>query len=297
MFSERVSEIKSGGNYYYKSMRQIYWALLVSLVACDNKSQEQMKTEPPSESVKEVVADSMQVAVNMVPQALSLTEIPKDLRPPGQLLEGWRWTDSNGENLLVVFRTVSLSKQEQETKANPALRPDSTEIVEMTDYERSARLTAKQYVRQQGKYKELWRVQDAVTDCAFDMTLGLRPGSTAITDLDRDGRSETTIMYASACRSDVSAATLKLIMRAGEAKYALRGSTVVQYDSVPADQRLPTTPCCLDNKSKQWRESSNTEGYYQNETDFRAAPAAFLQFARKHWQKFSIENMEDHEDL
>lgn len=277
-------------------MRKIFGLLLfLGLGACTDKPSEQMKTSQPTAAP--VAADSVRAvpaATPYAPQAVKLADIPAQLRLPGQLLEGWRWTDANGENLLVVFRAVSLSKQQQ---AVPS--PDSSQVEDMQDFERTARLSARQYVRHQGQhdYQELWRLQDAVADCALDLTLRLQPGSTAITDLDQNGRSETTLVYALACRGDISGADLKLIMRAGATKYALRGSSLVQYDSIPAEQRQPRNPCCLNKLSATQREQGNTEGYYQTEAEFQAAPPAFLAFARQHWQKFSVEKLGEHEDL
>jgi hypothetical protein len=276
-------------------MRQILCALLViGLTACTDNAKQQAQTGQPTATTPADSGTTAQPAAPYTPQPVVLADIPAKLRLPGQLQEAWRWTDANGENLLVVFRTVSSSKQQL---AMPS--PDSSAVEDMQDFERTARIAARQYVRQssQAVYQELWRLQDAVTACALDMTLRLQPHSTAITDLDHNGRSETTLVYALACRGDISGADLKLIMRAGAAKYALRGSSIVQYDSIPAQQRQPANPCCLEKFSAAQREQDNTEGYYQTEAEFQAAPPAFLAFARQHWQKFSIETPDEHEDL
>lgn len=277
-----------------------YATLLLAAVAvgCSDKPAETATRAAAPVAVMAPAADSVRPARSIVPQAVALAAIPVNLRLPGKLLEGWRWQDGNGENLLVVFRSVTLSQEQLAAQAQLAAVPDPSAIVDMRDLERSAQLSARQYVRRPGgQYTELWRLQDIVDGCPLDLTLQLRPGSTAITDLDRDGRSETTLLYALACRSDVSGAALKLIMRAGANKYALRGSTVVQYDSVPATARQPANPCCLDQLSKARREAGNVEGYYHSEAEFRAAPPAFLRFARQQWQKFSVETMEQHEEL
>ncbi|HEX8428800.1 M949_RS01915 family surface polysaccharide biosynthesis protein [Hymenobacter sp.] len=277
-------------------MHKFAMGLLLAVAACTDKPAETTaRTAPPQAT--EVPATSAPVAdspSSITPQAVAPTSLPVALRLPGQLLEAWRWTDANGENMLVVFRTVSSLQQQ---RSSPP--PDSSEVQDRQDFERTARLTARQYVRLPGQspYSELWRLQDAVTDCPLDMTLRLQPGSTAITDLDHNGRTETTLVYALACRGDISGADLKLIMRAGTAKYALRGASLVQYDSVPAQQRQPRNPCCLNKLSAAQREQDNTEGYYQTEAEFETAPPAFLAFARQHWQQFSIEKLGEHEDL
>ncbi|UYZ61901.1 hypothetical protein OIS53_12920 [Hymenobacter weizhouensis] len=161
-----------------------------------------------------------------------------------------------------------------------------------TEPEHYVELFARQYVRRAGRWQELWRLQDAVHNCPFDMWLGPLPGATSVTDLDHDGQTETTLVYKLTCRSDVSPSQLKLIMREGPAKYALRGYTVVQVDSVPISQRAPANPCCLDTLGKRQLEAPEgyllTAGRYETEKEFRAAPPAFLRFARQQWRKWSV---------
>ncbi|MBD2713814.1 hypothetical protein KBK19_02055 [Microvirga sp. STR05] len=277
-----------------------YVLLLLALlaVACSDKKAETtlLSAETP---VAAAAPDSAAAnsAAPIVPEQVPLAQLPAQLRLPGQLLEAWRWTDSQGENMLVVFRTVTKSRQQL-----AAAPPDSSDVQDIEDFERSAQLTARQYVRAgSSSYKELWRLQDAVQNCPFDMWLGPLPGATSITDLDKDGQTETTLLYKLTCRSDVSPSGLKLIMREGAAKYALRGQMVVAYDSGPVSERTPANPCCLDTISQ--RQLNAPDGYklvagrYESEKEFRKAPVAFLLFARQQWQKFSIEKAEDHEQL
>ncbi|SNC77380.1 hypothetical protein SAMN06265337_3963 [Hymenobacter gelipurpurascens] len=273
--------------------------LVFLLVSCSEKQESSTAALPPTNARPGANAADATAASRpeIKPQAVPLAQIPAPQRLPGQLLEAWRWQDANGENLLVVFRAVTLSNQQRAKQAHPATAPDSNEVEEMGDFERTARLMAKQYVLKQGKYTVLWRLQDGVAACALDMTLGLKPSSTTITDLDQDGQGETTLVYTAACRGDVSPASLKLIMREGPDKYALRGSTVVQYDSVPVLQRQPAVPCCAEKLSKAQREQGDDAGYYETEKEFQRAPPAFLSFARQQWQKFSIEKVEDHTEI
>ncbi|QNH61946.1 M949_RS01915 family surface polysaccharide biosynthesis protein [Hymenobacter sediminicola] len=263
--------------------------LLLLAVACSDK-----KGEPTTHSAETPVAaaapdSAVNSAAPIVAEKVLLAHLPAQLRLPGQLLEAWRWTDSQGENLLVVFRTVTKSRQQL-----AAAPPDSSDVQDIEDFERSAQLTARQYVLAGGTYKELWRLQDAVQDCPFDMWLGPLPGATSITDLDKDGQTETTLLYKLTCRSDVSPSGLKLIMREGAAKYALRGQMVVAYDSVPVSERTPANPCCLDTISQ--RQLNAPDGYklfagcYKSEKEFRKAPVAFLLFARQQWRKWSVQD-------
>ncbi|MBX0292738.1 hypothetical protein K3G63_19995 [Hymenobacter sp. HSC-4F20] len=210
-------------------------------------------------------------------RTLTRGQVPApELLPPGTLLEARQWPDGNGENLLVVTRRGPL--------------PEKT--TQYTDEESYVELFARQYVRRAGQWKELWRLQDAIRNCPFDMWLGTLPGSTQITDLDQDGQTETTLVYQLTCRSDVSPDNLKLIIREGKNKYALRGQNVVQYDSVPMAQRVPANPCCLDTISKQQLEAPQGyelyAGRYENEKSFQGAPPQFLRYARRQWRKWIV---------
>ncbi|WP_425351969.1 M949_RS01915 family surface polysaccharide biosynthesis protein [Hymenobacter wooponensis] len=260
-------------------MKLLYALGLLAFLAgsCSEQQTEQAKrvATPPTSPTAEVVAPAA-TADSSHMKAVPLAQLPAALRMPGQLLEAWRWTDTNGENMLVVFRNG----------------PFAEKTTKYTDEESYVELFARQYVQRAGSWQQLWRLQDAVRNCPFDLWLGLLPGSTAVTDLDGDGLSETTLLYKLTCRSDVSPSDLKLIMHEGAAKYALRGQMVVAYDSVPVSGRAPANPCCLDSISQ--RQLNAPDGYellagrYESEKEFRKAPAMFLRFARQQWRKWSV---------
>lgn len=205
-------------------------------------------------------------------QRLALAQLPSALRPAGSLLEAGRWLDLNGENILVASRTVVADDQR-------------------VGDGRTARLLVRQYVRLlhgSGPFRQLWQLQDAEAACPLDLTLGLLPGSTCISDLDGNGHTETTLVYALGCRGGVDPAALKLIMRAGAAKYALRG-LAIQPLGGPAEvaraRRLAAGPTCcaagIPDSAYQ-----RLEGLYGTEQDFASAPPAFLAFARQQWRRW-----------
>lgn len=157
------------------------------------------------------------------------------------------------------------------------------------DEARQAELHIRQYVRRNGLYQELWRLQDAVRECPVDLTLSPLPGATSITDLDNDGQTETTVLYRLACRGDVSPAQLKLIMREGKAKYALRGQMIqlAGHATKAEQQKVLAKPlCCADNIKETDDNYLQLEGLYQNEKDFATAPPAFLAYARQQWRRW-----------
>lgn len=255
-------------------MNKYALGVLVLLAAACSDKQAETSTRASETAPVPVAADT--TARPIMPDKVPLAQIPANLRLPGKLLEAWRWPDANGENLLVIFRSG----------------PFAEKTTKYTDEEAYVELFARQYVRRTDTWQELWRLQDAVRNCPFDMWLGPLPGATSVTDLDKDGQSETTLIYALTCRSDVSPSNLKLVMREGAAKYALRGQTVVAYDSVPVSQRAPANPCCLDTiRPSQLNAPDGYEllpGRYESEKEFRKAPAAFVRFARQQWRKWSV---------
>ena len=73
----------------------------------------------------------------------------------------------------------------------------------------------------------LWRTVDFQRNCPLDLFAGFMPGSLTVTDLDADGVGEATFIYTLQCTSDVSPPTLKLIMREGARKYAIRAAALL----------------------------------------------------------------------
>ncbi|AHJ95890.1 M949_RS01915 family surface polysaccharide biosynthesis protein [Hymenobacter swuensis] len=257
-------------------MRFILWLAALSLaVACsEQRSSPETTVASPAAPAAVVPVD----ADNVVRvQNLPLNQLPAGVpRQPGRVLELKQWRDKNGLNLLVLTRSPVRDDPPQ---------PDGPEEAQSVD------MYARQYVQRAGQWQELWHLQDGVAGCPFDLGLGPVPGATAVTDLDDDGLTETTLLYSLTCTSDVSPATLKLIMHEGAAKYALRGYTVVQYDSIPASERRPANACCLDTISAARLEVHYElfGGRYENEKDFRKAPPAFLRFARQEWRRWSVQ--------
>ncbi|MDU0370963.1 M949_RS01915 family surface polysaccharide biosynthesis protein [Hymenobacter endophyticus] len=254
-------------------MRYSLFLLALGVLGCSEPQADKAAGSSAPDTPTATAAPETTDAVTV--QSLPANQLPAGVpRQPGKVLELKQWTDANGLNLLVITRTP-----EQDEPASPDEADDARHI----------EMYARQYVQRAGTWQELWHLQDGVSHCPFDLWIGPVPGATTVTDLDHDGQTETTLLYSLTCTSDVSPATFKLIMREGAAKYALRGYTVVQYDSVPAAQRVPANPCCLDTISAARLEEHYEllAGRYETEKEFRNAPPAFLPFARRQWQRFS----------
>lgn len=73
----------------------------------------------------------------------------------------------------------------------------------------------------------LRHLRDHVRDCEFDLFADFIDVAFGLTDLDGDGLPEVTLAYHQTCTSDVSPASLKVVMLEGVDKYVLRGNTRV----------------------------------------------------------------------
>jgi hypothetical protein len=173
-------------------------------------------------------------------------DLPNGVAIEGRIVEAVRFNDAGGDNL-VVFSEVATDETTTET--------------------RGKEIFGAQYVLGGERPRRLWLLTDFVRDCAFDVAADFVPGSMTITDLDADGIAEVTIVYRLACRSDVSPSTQKLIMREGQEKYAIRGTTLIRPDpsSAPYGGEMAIDP------------------------SFSRAPEAFRSFALAEWQRFAEE--------
>ena len=163
----------------------------------------------------------------------------------GRPVAAKRWTDRLGENTLIVTQTGKLPGR--------ACPPDQAPCSDAEVY-------AYHYVRRGATVSLLWRTVDFERGCEFDLYAGFIPASIAVTDLDADGVAESSFMYLLACRSDVSPATLKLIMHEGAQKYAARGSSRPRGAGFGGEVRLDEA--------------------------FARAPRTFEEFVRAQWRRF-----------
>jgi hypothetical protein len=175
-----------------------------------------------------------------------------ELAHQGSVVDGLHWRDRDGEHHLLLAQTGATPSPEG------ACPPGECFDAEVYAYD---------YVRQgAGDYRLAWRTYDFQHACDLDLFAGFVPGSAALTDLDGDGVAESSFLYKTACRSDVSPATLKLILHEGGRKYAIRGTTDVTAMVGPEYGRGPTSI----------------------DPALQAIPA-FRAFAASRWSRFAVE--------
>jgi hypothetical protein len=108
--------------------------------------------------------------------------------------------------------------------------------------------------------KILRSVRERVDRCDADLLLSFQDAALAVTDLDHDGIGELTFAYALACRTDMTPAALKLLMFENGDKYILRGTM---------------------------RNEEGKGGDLRIDPSFASGAPAFLEHAKRSWQKVS----------
>lgn len=212
------------------------------------------------------------------PQKIKPAGIPNEVKYSGNVVEAWKWKDGLGDNLLILSNTDIIAQENSD--------------------EQSKKLYAYQYCRTDTGYRLLWKLVDMIQQCPVDIAVEFIKGSTSITDLDKDGIAETTVLYKLACRGDVSPADMKLILHEDSVKYALRGSMWSPFIADdPSTAKLPVTEKdvnleTLPGYKGTEEEYFKTYGRYKTEKEFAKAPASFLSFARRRWLKYVKESFD-----
>lgn len=136
----------------------------------------------------------------------------QSIRVDGKLAGAWRVSDMDGEHVLVLAR-----------KAGPSLADPNSGRVENIE------LAARFHRRvQPGTWREEWAIRDG-SDCpGLDVAASFHAADVAFTDLNRDGRVEVTVPYRLFCGGGVDPHIVKVILREGSTKLAIRGQSLLR---------------------------------------------------------------------
>jgi hypothetical protein len=220
-------------------MKQLLTIFILMLLACKAKNKQQ-DAGTASDKTKQT-AVQMLVPVNVTADVSSLLPLPNSF----QLKEAEKWNDALGENWLLLYETGVFGNKKTETS--------------------SAKLSAVLYLKTDTGFAQQWILNDFVNDCEVDVVCEFYKNHLSITDLNKNGIAEITMVYALSCRGDVSPNEKKLILYEGKQKYALRGTElmIMQKDTVG--------------------------GAMKGDDQFIQLPAAVQNFAKNHWQKFGLQ--------
>lgn len=182
-------------------------------------------------------------------EKLNKSAIPKSIQYTGKIVQAVRWTDSTGDNIVIV--TVSDKLQSKNAH---------------DDGYNEAALYAYHFLVLGDNTKLTWKIYDYVEECPVDMILYFVDKSFAVTDLNKDGKAEVWIMYKISCQGDVSPVPMKIIMYQNNKKYAVRGNTKVRV-----------------------AEKEYMGGEFTFDDTFKNGPEAFRKYAASLWKKNKVE--------
>lgn len=222
------------------------------LLACSPK-EETVSTKQPSEKKDKTVDKKVTVKIE------TLDKLPQGMKTLGnQFITGRRWSDNNGENL--VLFTLTKEVNENHPSGDPA---------------QSYAIYAEHFAKKEGAtdYTLLRKIQDFENECILENMLMLEEKSISITDLDQDNYKEISFIYTLGCRSDPSKYPMKLMLLENGDKYAVRGYTRPEL---------------------MLREQFGENATFPESTDksfdptFKEAPAAFKEFVNKLWNEHDL---------
>ena len=209
---------------------------------------------------------------------MALTDLPSSITIQGIATEAWKWNDSLGENILVLSHVPPYDDK----RANS-----------YGELGQTASLHAAHYNKKLDNYIIAGQLNDEERACPFDITCSFIPGSTTITDLNKNDYAEIKVQYSMACRSDVSPAIMKLVITENGKHFGLMGSMWIAYSpEIKFDVDESNVNLSLTTKLKdESAEMLRTLGRYQSEREFEKAPPEFLPFARTEWLKYVKEKI------
>jgi hypothetical protein len=159
----------------------------------------------------------------------------------GSIVNGLSWRDAKGEHRALF------------TKIPAQMNAAGVQ---------SASIYAYCFSKNTTQWKKTWEVKDRIDACEVDATCEFLPKSFTITDNDRNDVGEVTFLYKLSCKGDVSPDDKKLIMYEGTNKYAIRGTTILEYNG------------------------SKEGGDKKIDASFTKAATPLLDFANGQWEKF-----------
>lgn len=133
----------------------------------------------------------------------------------GDIVTALTVQDKTGAHILV------LSSARGPSRAQPS--PGRVERIDLrASYYRKASTNGA------GSWTEEWTIKDGVDCPGLDVSAAFFAKQVTVTDLNNDGVAEVTVPYKMFCGGGVDSDTVKIILRQGAEKYALRGESLVR---------------------------------------------------------------------
>lgn len=128
------------------------------------------------------------------------------------MLSALKVTDRHGEHVLTLVRQTGPSPHFPESGRDEQFKLMATFY--------SASPT--------GKWTQTWTIRDGIDCPGLDADANFFVDSVTISDVNANGRLEVTVPYYLQCAGGVEPRTVKIILREGPAKFAIRGESEVR---------------------------------------------------------------------
>jgi hypothetical protein len=194
----------------------------------------------------------------IVVKQLDQNKLPKGIKYEGKIKTAVRWTDSLGDNIVVLTETGVYQNKKIKHENDGA----------------DAELFAYNFIVKSDSAFQTWKVYDFIADCPLDIEASFIKNTFRVTDLDNNGVAEIWLMYKTACQGDVSPCDMKIIMYQGKQKFAMRGRNKVVGS--------------VDDKGNELYVG----GEYKPDKALAEGPKAFLDFAKTMWNKNIMQTWE-----
>lgn len=212
---------------------------------------------------------------DIIVKDLTQNMLPNNISFKGKLIEAKKWTDKNGVNYLVISRI------------GPYLTSDPSSSDEDLG---NVELNACQYIIKNNSIATLWQTSETIKNCVTDMWIEIFPNSTSITDLDKNGITETTIVYRFSCRGGVDPSNMKVVLHEGKQIFCLRGEMYIEYEIGKLDKTTFefNSQKVTDEVTKKYTKHPYTINYgrYTDDLDFKDASPEFSALAKTKWIEY-----------
>ena len=179
---------------------------------------------------------------------------PKGITIPGKAVATLRYSDSEGDHLMILSSTGVYYDQYLSHDADGYLWNGG----------RESSLYATGFNQKDGALLQNFRWEKHTLDCPYNITTAFYPESLMSTDLDNDGKMEVWIMYQAGCLSEDGPTELVLMLirnsKSAQTAHLMRGRTRVSLSN-----------------------GTVAGGEFRFDAGFMKAPAPFRDHAIKMW--------------